>query len=1200
MKNKAKKIVAALLTVLMLLSIVPMGMLEGTDLAEAFGTTADAAGLNKYCATAAAEWAKEHYNDYWSVLLGKGYFSNGGDCANFVSQCLYMGGIDMDRYWNTNGWYAHFGPDAKKLGTSAYFGSFIRCDELYNYLKMMGAKEIRNPSASDVSVGDVIIYSDESVSDKTHSAICIDKKNGVPIMAAHSVDGPDAMYTTSDWHIGHAGNLTFLLKLNGTTCVNQRPRSFDVYTANGNPWHYWSYNVSAGTSTQYETGEYAHVYETKVVDGVIWGNTFRYGRWGWIRLNEFTFQTHIDSPSVDHDWGGWKTVQVANCCQDGIDRRTCRRCGVTQDKTTKGGHIIDPKASCLAPGVCNICGEEIDPALGHDYTGEWTVTLEPTCTEKGERKLYCPRVSNGKLCGELLKTEEIAELGHDYVAGATDPSCTANGTKTYHCSRCDSEYVDYIDANNTWSDWTEKAHSAIPESKIQTKTQYRYRNKRTKKSYLSNIEGWTLSGSEWISVGSNSVERATFPAGFDKTNWIYTTYAGSIPTEKETSITKRVIDSTTTTKYVYWHWCRDDNCGPINRLVANGKAYIEGEGDYKIFHAVLWTTQMAWNNEKGAYQHANASDCNNSCWWFGFSEGYSHPRVDVAVKRYKYTDYKKEFHYYKWDEWSAWQDEPLTATDDMQVETRTLYRYDLAALGHDFSVATDKAFVIENKQLETNTDGSLKEPLCRTSGFTCSRCGAVSPDSIKENHVIPDWNTERDAYRLVSENNSVKIYRADCKNGCGCYILRSENVCDFKVDKVVEPTCTKDGYTVYKCISHGETYTADTVKALGHDLTNGKSEIIKAPDCVNAGIKRTYCVRYDNGKTCDCCKDESIAPLGHKLTKHDAVSVTCLTDGSKEYYECSACGRFYADKDAKTEMKKDAWVIKAPGKHLEPDEWEIVTEAACGTTGWKQKHCTRVNDGKVCGELIKEEEIPEIKPVYIVESADNAKYKNGEYDGSEYVRDTWESTGCETFGVLHLTCKNCQNDISKKHGYDLMLAPKEHVESDWKVDIEASCIQVGHKHTECVNCGTRLDDDDIAALGHIKGESVIVYPTCTAGGYTYWVCKREGCSETREDGTVGAHIEKFDVTAATGHSTSPKDANYASSSDKMELVSSVKNVCGDGTVDTYRCKHVDKNNKNTRCDYTVVIGSAKGHNISADFKVIKQPTCTEDGIKVIP
>ena len=1213
MKNKAKKLVAALLTVLMLLSIVPMGMLEGTDLAEAFGTAADAAGLNKYCATAAAEWAKAHWNDYTSLLFGKGYFEIrqpenwGGDCANFVSQCLYMGGIDMDKYWNISGWDCHFGPNTDVLGTKAYYGSFIRCDQLYNYLKKIGAKEIRNPSASDVSVGDVLLYCKNHWGDKTHSAICIDKVNGVPILAAHSADGPDAMYTTydgRDWHLGHAGNLTVVMKLNGSTCVNKNPRSFGVYTANRRPKLYNSTNTYNGYSWTYHSGEYTHVYETRTVNGVRWGYTFRYGSWGWIRLNEFTYQRHIDSPSVDHDWGGWKTVQVANCRQDGIDRRTCRRCGVTQDKTTKGGHIINPKASCLAPGVCKICGEEIDPALGHDYTGEWTVTLEPTCTEKGERKLYCPRVSNGKLCGALLKTEEIAELGHDYVAGATDPSCTANGTKTYHCSRGDSDYVDYIDADNTWSDWTEEVHSAIPASKVQTKTQYRYRNKQKQESYATSIDGWTRTGnSYWKETDNGSFEYVEkFPSGFGKGHSLYQKYNKAHVAAYETETDKKTVSTYDVGRYIYWHWCELEtySSGPVGRRIAD-RYYSETLNgqlrNYHTFHAFELSSKLTIDGEIITYKDANLCKC--TYWWFGWAENDSGTTGYIPIKNYTYTDYKHVFEYYKWDEWSAWQEEPLTATDDMQVETRTLYRYDLAALGHDFSVATDKAFVIENKQLETNTDGSLKEPLCRTSGFTCSRCGAVSPDSIKENHVIPDWNTERDAYRLVSENNSVKIYRADCKNGCGCYILRSENVCDFKVDKVVEPTCTKDGYTVYKCISHGETYTADTVKALGHDLTNGKSEIIKAPDCVNAGIKRTYCVRYDNGKTCDCCKDESIAPLGHKLTKHDAVSVTCLTDGSKEYYECSACGKFYADKDAKTEMKKDAWVIKAPGKHLEPDEWEIVTEAACGTTGWKQKHCTRVNDGKVCGELIKEEEIPEIKPVYIVESADNAKYKNGEYDGSEYVPDTWEPTSCEKFGILYITCKNCQG-TDHEHGYTVYIGTASHVKSDWKTDVEPSCIQVGHKHTECVNCGTELDEADIAALGHIKGERVTVYPTCTAGGYTYWVCKRDGCSETREDGTVGAHIEKLDVTAATGHSTSPKDANYASSSDKMELVSSVKNVCGDGTVDTYRCKHVDKNNKNTRCDYTVVIGSAKGHNISADFKVIKQPTCTEDGIKVKP
>ena len=165
-----------------------------------------------------------------------------------------MGGIDMDKYWNISGWDCHFGPNTDVLGTKAYYGSFIRCDQLYNYLKKIGAKEIRNPSASDVSVGDVLLYCKNHWGDKTHSAICIDKVNGVPILAAHSADGPDAMYTTydgRDWHLGHAGNLTVVMKLNGSTCVNKNPRSFGVYTANRRPKLYNSTNTYNGYSWTY-------------------------------------------------------------------------------------------------------------------------------------------------------------------------------------------------------------------------------------------------------------------------------------------------------------------------------------------------------------------------------------------------------------------------------------------------------------------------------------------------------------------------------------------------------------------------------------------------------------------------------------------------------------------------------------------------------------------------------------------------------------------------------------------------------------------------------------------------------------------------------------------------------------------------------------------------------------------------------------
>ena len=33
------------------------------------------------------------------------------------------------------------------------------------------------------------------------------------------------------------------------------------------------------------------------------------------------------------------------------------------------------------------------------------------------------------------------------------------------------------------------------------------------------------------------------------------------------------------------------------------------------------------------------------------------------------------YHYYRWTEWSEWGDQVETATDEKEVETRTVYRY---------------------------------------------------------------------------------------------------------------------------------------------------------------------------------------------------------------------------------------------------------------------------------------------------------------------------------------------------------------------------------------------------------------------------------------------------------------------------------------------------------------------------------------------
>lgn len=99
MKKLAKKTLSVFLAILMLLTAAPLEGLTGIEWPW-FSTKA--LGVSGYNAIAAAQWANDHVYDTWSCLNGQGYWDKGtGDCANFVSQCIYMGGLNMNIYWNS-------------------------------------------------------------------------------------------------------------------------------------------------------------------------------------------------------------------------------------------------------------------------------------------------------------------------------------------------------------------------------------------------------------------------------------------------------------------------------------------------------------------------------------------------------------------------------------------------------------------------------------------------------------------------------------------------------------------------------------------------------------------------------------------------------------------------------------------------------------------------------------------------------------------------------------------------------------------------------------------------------------------------------------------------------------------------------------------------------------------------------------------
>ena len=118
-------------------------------------------------------------------------------------------------------------------------------------------------------------------------------------------------------------------------------------------------------------------------------------------------------------------------------------------------------------------------------------------------------------------------------------------------------------------------------------------------------------------------------------------------------------------------------------------------------------------------------------------------------------------------------------------------------------------------------------------------------------------------------------------------------------------TCTREGCTA-ETTGHAQTVTA---------TVSGKQNV--APTCTDKGTTTyTAKVTFEKKDYTDTKDVQDIKALGHKLTKTPAKAATCTEAGNSEYYTCGTCGKFFSDKDGKTEIAKDSWVIKALGHKL--------------------------------------------------------------------------------------------------------------------------------------------------------------------------------------------------------------------------------------------------------------------------------------------
>ncbi len=179
------------------------------------------------------------YADKWAMSYNpeyENYKDDGGDCANFVSQCLFAGGMPINAYWNPSASYG-----------SAWV-AWVNNNSLRNYLVNHGiGTYVKDPSESQISTGDLIYYNWSGGKTTTnHVTICVGRNSsGVPIIDSHTT----AKYH-SPWKYGGSSTYYSAVLMNQDTSNSSVRNVYRLYNPNSGEHFYTLSSVERANLTK--------------------------------------------------------------------------------------------------------------------------------------------------------------------------------------------------------------------------------------------------------------------------------------------------------------------------------------------------------------------------------------------------------------------------------------------------------------------------------------------------------------------------------------------------------------------------------------------------------------------------------------------------------------------------------------------------------------------------------------------------------------------------------------------------------------------------------------------------------------------------------------------------------------------------------------------------------------------------------------
>ena len=347
---------------------------------------------------------------------------------------------------------------------------------------------------------------------------------------------------------------------------------------------------------------------------------------------------------------------------------------------------------------------------------------------------------------------------------------------------------------------------------------------------------------------------------------------------------------------------------------------------------------------------------------------------------------------------------------------------------------------------------------------------------------------------------------------------------------VTAPTCTEAGFTTYTCAC-GDTYVADEVAALGHDIV---TDAAKDATCTEAGLTAgEHCSRCDHK-----VGGEVIPALGHNHNE-DGVCSACgdvtsvIPQVGKGYLFGMLQGnlnKVYYIKGGMDGYYMATTTDPAKALYVFIEETEGGYHFFCMEKGVK-KYINMV----VSGTHVNGQYASAPTTVYRIDEA--SKTLIAVVNGSDYWFGTRNDKTYTTMGPCAVSYKGFYGEFYFAHSHEFVDGkcacgvelPHEH--SYEAVVTAPTCTEEGYTTYTCA-CGDTYVDSKVDALGHtfVDGscacgaadpnyeahvhsyEAVVTAPTCTATGYTTYTCAC-GDTYTADETAMVPHVDaNLDIT----------------------------------------------------------------------------------------